>query len=71
MRPRRRASGAVLDDQDAYDLLGRWCGMRFARAFKLYKLYERAAALTGAPVGPARRPGSRLNGEAPGPPGAS
>ena len=24
--------------------------MRFARAFKLYKLYERAAALTGAPV---------------------
>ena len=42
--------GAVLDDQDAYDLLSRWCGMRFARAFKLYKLYERAAAFTGAPV---------------------
>ena len=51
--------GAVLDDQDAYDLLGRWCDKRFARAFKLYKLYERAAALTGAP---ANRPATCANG---------
>jgi hypothetical protein len=41
--------GAVLDDKDAYNLFNRWCSQSFARGFKLYKLYERAAAFTGAP----------------------
>jgi hypothetical protein len=43
-------TGAVLDDQDAYSLFDRWCGHSFARAFKLYKIYERAAGLTGRPA---------------------
>jgi hypothetical protein len=42
-------TGSVLDDKDAYNLFNRWCGNEFARAFKLYKLYERAAAFTGQP----------------------
>jgi hypothetical protein len=42
-------TGAVLDDKDAYNLFNRWCDQSFARGFKLYKLYERAAAFTGAP----------------------
>jgi hypothetical protein len=42
-------TGSVLDDKDAYDLFNRWCGQSFARGFKLYKLYERAAAFTGQP----------------------
>jgi hypothetical protein len=41
--------GAVLDDKDAYNLFNRYCANQFARGFKLYKLYERAAAFTGAP----------------------
>ena len=52
-------TGAVLDDEDAYDLFDRWCDQSFARAFKLYKLYERAAAFTGQP---AKRPATRANG---------
>jgi hypothetical protein len=39
--------GNVLNDERAYALLDRACRKRFARAFKLYKLYERAAAFTG------------------------
>ena len=43
-------TGSVLDDNDAYGLFSRWCDQSFARGFKLYKLYERAAALTGQPA---------------------
>jgi hypothetical protein len=42
--------GAVLDDKDAYNLFNRWCAQSYARGFKLYKLYERAAAFTGTPA---------------------
>jgi hypothetical protein len=42
-------TGSVLTDEDAYDLFNGWCGQSFARGFKLYKLYERAAAFTGRP----------------------
>jgi hypothetical protein len=42
-------TGSVLDDKDAYDLFDRWCEQSFAQGFKLYKLYERAAAFTGQP----------------------
>jgi hypothetical protein len=40
-------TGAVLDDKQAYDLFNRYCAAPFARAFKLYKIYERAAAFAG------------------------
>jgi hypothetical protein len=43
-------TGAVLDDKDAYNLFNRWCDQSFARGFKLYKLYVRAAAFTGQPA---------------------
>jgi hypothetical protein len=36
--------GAVLDDDKAYDLFDHWCANDFARRFKLYKLYTRAAS---------------------------
>ncbi|MGH2980557.1 MAG: hypothetical protein ACRDKV_00750 [Solirubrobacterales bacterium] len=36
--------GAVLEDERAYDVLENWCENDFARGFKLYKLYTRAAA---------------------------
>jgi hypothetical protein len=42
--------GSVLDDKDAYNLFNRYCEQDFARGFKLYKLYERAAAFTGQPA---------------------
>ena len=42
-------TGPVLDDQEAYDLFNGWCRADFARGFKLYKLYVRAAAFTGHP----------------------
>lgn len=41
------ARGAILDDDYAYDLFERYCASDFAGAFKLYKLYVRAAAFTG------------------------
>jgi hypothetical protein len=41
--------GAVLDDDRAYDLFESYCAEEFARGFKLYKLYTRAAAFAGAP----------------------
>jgi hypothetical protein len=42
-------TGAVLDDKKAYELFENYCQASFARGFKLYKLYERAAAFTGSP----------------------
>jgi hypothetical protein len=42
-------TGAVLDDDEAYDLLTRYCEPELARGFKLYKLYVRAAAFSGQP----------------------
>ena len=44
-------TGSVLDDKKAYDLFNGWCSQSYARGFKLYKLYERAAAFTGQPAG--------------------
>jgi hypothetical protein len=43
-------TGAVLDDKKAYDLFNSYCKESFARGFKLYKLYERAAAFSGQPA---------------------
>jgi hypothetical protein len=40
-------NGHILDDKQAYKLFDSLCAHRFARAFKLYKLYERAAAFVG------------------------
>jgi hypothetical protein len=42
-------TGSVLDDEKAYELFENYCKADFARGFKLYKLYERAAAFTGHP----------------------
>ena len=44
---RGRQSGPVLDDERAYKLLQSYCAKPFARGFKLYKLYTRAAAFIG------------------------
>ena len=41
------ARGAILADDDAYDLLEGYCAQDFAGAFKLYKIYVRAAAFSG------------------------
>lgn len=38
--------GNVLDDERAYQVLQSWCRNDFARGFKLYKLYTRAAAFS-------------------------
>jgi hypothetical protein len=43
-------TGSVLDDKQAYDLFNRWCEQTYARGFKLYKLYQRAAAFEGQPA---------------------
>jgi hypothetical protein len=43
-------TGSVLDDKKAYDLFEGWCSQSYARGFKLYKLYTRAAAFTGQPA---------------------
>jgi hypothetical protein len=40
-------NGPVLDDGRAYRILKSYCTKYFARGFKLYKLYERAAAFVG------------------------
>lgn len=40
-------SGHALGDQQAYKLFQSYCSKSFARGFKLYKLYERAAAFVG------------------------
>jgi hypothetical protein len=39
--------GPVLDDDRAYKVLESYCSKYFARGFKLYKLYERAASFVG------------------------
>jgi hypothetical protein len=39
--------GPVLDDDRGYKVLASYCSKYFARGFKLYKLYERAAAFVG------------------------
>jgi hypothetical protein len=39
--------GPVLDDRRAYRILQSYCAKYFARGFKLYKLYTRAAAYIG------------------------
>jgi hypothetical protein len=39
--------GSVLDDADAYRLFENTCSHYYARSFKLYKLYTRAAAFRG------------------------
>ena len=39
--------GATIEDDDAYDLLERWCEKSYASGFRLYKLYTRAAAFSG------------------------
>ena len=38
--------GNVLSAKRGYDVLDNWCRSDFARAFKLYKLYTRAAAFS-------------------------
>jgi hypothetical protein len=38
--------GNTLDDDKAYELFENYCKNDFARGFKLYKLYSRAAAFT-------------------------
>jgi hypothetical protein len=40
-------TGAVLEDKQAYDFLSGTCKQSYARGFKLYKLYERAASFAG------------------------
>ncbi len=40
-------NGPVLDDRRAYRILQSYCTNYLARGFKLYKLYERAAAFVG------------------------
>jgi hypothetical protein len=42
-----RQTGPVLEDGRAYRILQSYCARYFARGFKLYKLYERAAAFVG------------------------
>jgi len=42
-------TGSVLSDKQAYGLFDNYCKNQFARGFKLYKLYERAAGFAGQP----------------------
>jgi hypothetical protein len=44
--PGTGGTGRTLDDEQAYDLFEGWCENEFARGFKLYKLYARAAAFS-------------------------
>jgi hypothetical protein len=39
-------NGPTISETDAYALFQRWCAQDFAKHFKLYKLYTRAAAFT-------------------------
>jgi hypothetical protein len=47
-------TGPVLSDDRAYKLFQRACARTYARGFKLYKLYEHAAAFVGTPSSSAR-----------------
>lgn len=38
--------GATLDEDRAYEVMENFCEQEFARGFKLYKIYTRAAAFT-------------------------
>jgi hypothetical protein len=38
--------GNVLSEKRGYEVMENWCANDFARAFKLYKLYTRAAAFS-------------------------
>jgi hypothetical protein len=42
-----KGRGVALDDEEAYELFENYCENEFARGFKLYKLYSRAAAFSG------------------------
>ena len=42
-------TGSVLDDKQAYNLFNSYCKESFARGFKLYHLYQRAAGFSGQP----------------------
>jgi len=44
--PARTGRGATLPDEKAYELFENTCKQDYARAFKLYKLYTRAASFT-------------------------
>jgi hypothetical protein len=45
--PGKAAGGRTIPDDKAYDLFENYCRHDFARGFKLYKLYARAAAFSG------------------------
>lgn len=49
-------NGPVLDDGRAYRIFESYCRRFFARGFKLYKLYERAAAYVGSAPATGPRP---------------
>jgi hypothetical protein len=55
--------GRVLDDAQAYQLIDRYCSRPIARGFRLYLLYERAAAFVGQQgnARPFRRPPASEN----------
>ena len=42
-------TGATLTEDQAYEVMEGWCGNEYARGFRLYKLYTRAAAFGGPP----------------------
>lgn len=44
-------NGRTFDDQRAYNVLDSFCKRRFARGFKLYKLYTHAAGFAGPAQG--------------------
>jgi hypothetical protein len=44
--------GRVLDDDQAYQLIDNYCSKRFARGFRIYLLYVRAAAFAGTQRNP-------------------
>jgi len=44
----QHGSGSVLENRRAYQLFEKSCAQPFAAAFKLYKLYGRAAGFSGA-----------------------
>ena len=39
-------NGATITTAQAFNLFNHWCSQQYARGFKLYKLYTRAAAFT-------------------------
>jgi hypothetical protein len=47
-------TGPILSNDRAYKLFQKACVHAYARGFKLYKLYEHAAAFVGIPTSPAK-----------------